>query len=218
MSDVKSPRSYVSPRREAAARATRRAVLAAARDCFVEQGYAMTTIAEIADRAEVSKPTVHAVGAKAELLKLVRDQSLAGDDDPTPVAARPSFKEALAEQDPARMLARFAHHVVLLLGRYADVDEVLCQAAGADPELRELWETSERERLAGAALVIDDLLAKGSLRSGMDREQAVQILWVLMAPDPWRRLRSQGWSTDQYETWLAEVMASQLLPVPTRRP
>lgn len=212
MTDVNGSRSYVSPRREEAARATRRAVLAAARDCFLDQGYAATTIAQIADRAAVSKPTVYAVGTKAELLKLVRDQAMAGDDDPIPVAGRSSFTTVLAEHDPERALARFASHVVQLLDRYADIDEVLYQAAGVDPELRALWEASEQQRLVAAGLVVENLCGKSPLRPGLDRHQAVQILWVMMAPYPWRRLRSEGWSTERYEAWLAELMITQLLP------
>lgn len=151
-------------------------------------------------------------------MKLVRDRALAGDDEPVPVAARPSFKAALADQDPHGVLARFAHHVVQLLVRYADIDEVLSQAAGADPELRSLWATSEQQRMAGAGLIVDDLLEKGSLRAGLDREGAIEVLWVLMAPDPWRRLCSQGWSSDRYEGWLADLMTSQLLPPLTQLP
>ena len=79
MTDVK-PRAYRSPRRQEQARQTRAAVLAAARERFLEWGYSATTIEEIAAAAGVSKPTVFtAVGnSKAQLLKVVRDVAMAG--------------------------------------------------------------------------------------------------------------------------------------------
>jgi len=55
-------RGYHSPRREEQAAATRAAVLAAARDLFVAQGYAGTTVAQIARSARVAVDTVYANG------------------------------------------------------------------------------------------------------------------------------------------------------------
>lgn len=61
--DPKSSRSYNSPRRAEAACETLRAVLAAARQQFVEHGYAHTTLAAIAEAAGVSVGTVKLVGS-----------------------------------------------------------------------------------------------------------------------------------------------------------
>src|ERR1700749_1960563 len=107
----RSPRRYVSPlRREGAAR-TRKAVLDAANDLFIAQGYTATTIDEIAARAGVSKPTVFAAaGSKQAILKQLRDMALAGDDEPVPVAQRPWYREALAEPDPRRALRLYARN------------------------------------------------------------------------------------------------------------
>ena len=52
--DAVKTRPYRSPRRAQQAAATRHAVLAAARDLFVAQGYAATTVAQIAERAGVA--------------------------------------------------------------------------------------------------------------------------------------------------------------------
>src|SRR6201993_3965400 len=60
---------YHSPRRAEQAVATRRAVLDAARELFIEHGYAVTTVADIARRARVGVDTVcAAVGRKTALL------------------------------------------------------------------------------------------------------------------------------------------------------
>jgi len=107
-------------------------VLDAARDLFVEQGWAATTISQIAERSAVSRPTVFAVGNKAELLELVRDIALAGDDEAITVTAREGVQALLAEASPGRTLDLIAAHVVRLQTRYARLDAVLHAAAGAD--------------------------------------------------------------------------------------
>lgn len=211
MDAVKGPRSYHSPQREDAAKATRLAVLRAAEELFVASGYVATTVDQIAERARVSRPTVFAVGSKADLLRLVRDIALAGDDEPETVASRRPHREAMDEPDPVRTLELHARNVVAIAKRYADVDEVLRQGSGVDPALRELWETSEEQRRTAAGMVIDNLRKKCPLRPGLSRRAAGDVLWLLMAPDHYRRLTGTGWSAARYERWLAVTMCEQLL-------
>lgn len=211
MDAVKGRRTYHSPQRDGAAAATRLAVLTAAHTLFVDRGYAATTVDQIAERAEVSRPTVFAVGSKADLLRLVRDIALAGDDRPEAVASRRPHQEAMRQPDPVRTLHLHARNVVAIAKRYADVDEVLRQAAGGEPALRELWETSEEQRRTGARLVVDNVRKKSPLRPGLSRSAAVDVLWLLMAPDHYRRLTGSGWSAQRYERWLGSTMCEQLL-------
>ena len=212
MADVKRSRPYSSPRRERAARATRRAVLDAARQLFLSKGYGAATIDEIATVAEVSRPTVFSVGSKPELLKLVRDIAIAGDDDPIAVPDREPVAQMRAAPDPETTLRLHARNVVNIGNRYVEIDEVLRRAAGTHPELQELWEASEAQRLQGATIVIDDVLSKGQLKAGMDRQHAIDVLWLLMAPDHLHRMRQRGWNDTTYETWLANTLVAQLLP------
>ena len=75
-------RPYRSALREEQARVTRRAVVEAARDLFVEVGWSRTTIDAVAEQAGVSRRTVFtAVGGKAALLKLPHVLAVAADDD-----------------------------------------------------------------------------------------------------------------------------------------
>lgn len=211
MNAVKGARTYHSPQREESARATRLMVLRAARDLFVENGYVATTIDQIAERALVSRPTVFAIGNKAELLRLVRDIALAGDDEPVPVSSRRPHLEVMEAPDPALTLELEARNVVAIAKRYAEVDEVVRQGAGVEPALRELWETSEAQRRIGAGKVIDSLRAKGGLRPGLSKREACDLLWLLIAPDHYLRLTRMGWSARRYERWLAATLCQQLL-------
>jgi AcrR family transcriptional regulator len=205
---------YSSPLRAQGARQTTGRILAAARELFVAQGYAGTTIDDIAHRAGVSRPTVFAsVGSKRELLKRLRDLALAGDDEDVPVIQRSWYQEALAEPDPERSIRLHARNMTRIYARYADLDEVIHQAAGSDQELREFWATAESQRRAGAQTFVDALLAKGPLRPGLDRDAAVDVVWAVAASDPYRRLAVQsGWGAERFERWLGDALRDQLLP------
>ena len=200
MAEVK--RRYHSPLRTGQAEASRAAVLAAARELFVEQGYGGTTVDQIAARAGVSKPTVFtAVGNKATLLKVVRDVAMAGDDDPASVTDRPDVTAIAAAGDLERAVRLTAQHVVAVNVRYDDVHEVIRGAAGADPAVAELWETSERERHVGAG----HLLTRLGAAPVVPAPQAQDQLWLLMAPDHYHRLVVvRGWSRAAYEQWLTD--------------
>jgi AcrR family transcriptional regulator len=188
-------------------------VLDAARQLFIERGYVATTMDQIAQRARVSKPTVFAaVGSKGELLKQVRDVALAGDDAPIPVGQRPWVREQLNEPDPKRSLRLYARNVVRMAARYGDIDEVLRAAAAADPEMQTLWRISESERRYGATHTIDNMLTKTRLKKGLTRDQARDIIWLLISVDPYQRLvKDAGWASERYESWLAETLCQQLL-------
>lgn len=207
-------RRYRSARRKATARQTREAILAAARELFIAQGYVATTIEQIAARAGVSKPTVFAsVGSKRVVFKELRNVAVAGDDLPVPVRERPWYREALDEPDPRRSLRLHARNMVRMHQRYADLHDVLRAGAGADPELRELWNTAERERRAGAAFIVDALIGKGPLKAGLDRDSATDLLWALTSAETFQRLASTGrWNTGRYQTWLGQTFIDQLLP------
>jgi AcrR family transcriptional regulator len=220
MADVNpSGRRYISPRRQQTAQQTRRAVLAAAHGLFVERGYLATTVEQIAQRAGVSKPTVFAsVGSKRTLLKQLRDLAMAGDEQPVPVAQRAWYQQALREPDPYRSLRLYARNVVDMLERSADLHEVLRSAAGGDPELAELWQASEDERRTGAGYVVDALLGKGPLKPGLDRDAAVDLLWVLTSTVSFQGLvRTRSWPRHKYEQWLGDTFCEQLLPPPPAR-
>src|SRR6516225_1423420 len=102
---VKSGRPYDSSRRQAQARQTRAATLAAARARFLDHGYAATTIGQIAADAGVSVETVYkAFANKAGLLKAIFDVAIVGDDEPIPLEQREMVARINAEPDGRKKL------------------------------------------------------------------------------------------------------------------
>ena len=211
-----SRRTYrPSPLRERQAAETRGAVLAAAHELFVAQGYGATTIDQIAAKAGVSKPTVFtAVGNKQAVLAAVRDVTLAGDDLPVPVAERDPFQRVVAEPNPYRAVTLMVDHLADLWGRYAPVREVMRGAASSgEPALRDLWDLSEQQRLTAARAFVTALAAKSSLRQDLDVNIATDIAWVYISPDVYLSLVTRrGWSEMAYRQWLADTLTGALLP------
>ena len=216
MVDVKgADRTYSSPLRTQQAAATRQAVLAAARELFIAQGYGGTTIEQIAAEAGVSKPTVFtAVGNKQAVLSAVRDVAMAGDDEQVAVVDRPLAQLVRSEPDPYRAVELLAELFTGIGRRYAEIDAVLRGAAhSGDPELRKLWQTSEDQRLFGARVWVTTLAEKGPLRQGLDVESAVDALWLYMAPDQYHRLvHARGWSPERFQNWISDTLCRLLLP------
>ena len=79
--DAARTRAYVSPRRAEQAKATRRAILDAARRLFLSNGYGTTSIRAIAEEAGVAVQTVYAVfGNKRQLVIELLEDAVTGDD------------------------------------------------------------------------------------------------------------------------------------------
>jgi AcrR family transcriptional regulator len=203
-----SPRRYSSSLRR---------ILDAAGALFREYGYLGTTIAQIAAAAGVSTQSVYNMaGGKAELLKAVYDVAVAGDDEPVPMAQRPAIQAMIAAPDPRQALALYAR-----LGReiaqrtHRLVTVILAQAATGDAALTEFAAQIEAQRAIGTAATARHLASHFGLRTGLSEQAAADILWTLTAPDIVERLITQrNWPWDTYERWLADTMASSLLPPP----
>ncbi len=206
-------RPYRSALREDQARATRRAVVVAARDLFLELGWSRTTIDAVAGRAGVSRKTVFtSVGGKAALLKLALDWALVGDDEQVPLSERRVIAELEQLTDPHTLVARWAQFIAELEERAAPLADVLVVAADADPEAAQVHAVSERNRVRGAEFIVARLTATGGLRAGLTAERAVAAALVLMDPAIHRTLvREHGWTLREYADWIQRAALAELV-------
>lgn len=207
-------RRYASTYRDEQARETQRRICAAAHKLFTNRGYVATTIEDIAAAAGVARPTVFtAVGNKRQIIKLVRDVALAGDEEPVPVPERDWMRRVFDDPDPRRALVLYAENLRSMFGRAAAIELTIEAAADADPDIRELYAVSLEQRRRGCGLIVRALADKGPLRTGVDLETAGDILFALASPAVYRLLvRDRRWSPQRYEEWLAGTLVSQLLP------
>jgi AcrR family transcriptional regulator len=211
--EVNRPRTYDNSGRAAQALRTRRRVIAAAHELLLEQGYAATTISQIARRAGVSAETVYkAFGSKAALTKQVYDVALAGDDELVPMRDRPEIQAMLAEPDPRQKVASYAALARQLGARLGPLLAVLLGARATDPDLDAFARTTADERLAGTTALVGHLADVGALRRGLDPERARDLLWALISPELYLLLVvERGWPPERYERWLAGAIAAELL-------
>ena len=139
----------MSAARTEQARKTRKRVIEAATRLFVQQGYATTTMRAIAAAADVSVPTVELLfGTKAQLLHVVIDVAVAGDDEPVPVLSRAWAAEAQSARDLADFLSVVAQVLSEAQARSAGVILAAYEAAASDPDIQLLIldRESQRER------------------------------------------------------------------------
>ena len=208
-------RSYDNSRRAEQARETRRRIVEAARELLLAQGYATTTIAQVAKAAGVSSETVQkGFGTKAALAKAVYDVTLVGDDEPVPLRERPEFQALVAETDPARKLAAYGAVGRALWERLGPLLAVLMQGAQAgEPDLVAFVATIRGESYVGASGLVANLAALGALRPGLTVDQARDELWLLIQPEVWLLLVGErGWSLDAVQAWFIRTVTAALLP------
>jgi TetR/AcrR family transcriptional regulator, regulator of autoinduction and epiphytic fitness len=209
----KSRRGYVSGTRSEQALKTRSRVIDAATRLFVEQGYAATTIRAIAAQAGVSVPTVELLfGTKAQLLHVVIDVAVVGDDEPVPVLNRAWAADAQSVRDLAGFLSTVAQVLSEAQARSAGVMLAAYEAAASDPDIQLLILDRESQRERTSAWIVDSALDRAALRAGLDRAGAIDTVWMLMDPVIFNRLtRHRGWSSDRYASWFADSVAQLLV-------
>jgi TetR/AcrR family transcriptional regulator, regulator of autoinduction and epiphytic fitness len=132
---------------------------------FTRQGYAATTIQQVADQADVAWQTVYSVfGTKSAILSAVFDVAVAGDDEPAPVAERPFVQAIRQAADPREKAGIFARHLRESAARTASILSVIESAAPADPEIAALWRTLQDQGLRGMTLAASGFQQQGVLR------------------------------------------------------
>jgi AcrR family transcriptional regulator len=208
---VKKLRTYDSSRRRAQARETQRAVLDAARELFVEQGYGRTTIADVARSAGVSVETVYgAFGNKATLLHRVWDVTIGGDDEEITYHERPEILALRAEPDLAR---RFAMQSALFTQTARRIVPFLLAVQGAaatEPAAAEMLAEMGRQRLEGLSVMAREAAATGQL--AVTETECRDIIWATTDGVLWKRLvNERGWSDQRFQEWLAQMWISTLV-------
>jgi len=188
-------------------------VLQAARQLFLERGFAATTMPAIASAAGVSVQTVYkAFGNKARLAKAVFDVAMAGDDEPVPMLQRASLGRVRDEPDARMKLRLYGEFLAEVAPRHVPVQLVIRDAATSDPEARVVWAELQAERLKGMTLFARALHDDGYLRPGISTNEARDVLWTCNSAELFQLLvLERGWSPKRYGRWVADALISALL-------
>ena len=199
-------RRYGSQLREQQAAATRQAVVEAALELFVANGWAATGMREVAASAGVAVETVYShFSSKRGLLRAVADAGVVGDDAPIPLAQRAEFL-VLGE---GRRSARVRAAARLLTGvqvRTAAVAMLLRQAAPSDDEIAEMLRSTRASQRIDVARAMELVTGRVPTPSECDG------VWAITSPEVYLLLvEESGWTPEQYEEWIAGVF-ERVLP------
>lgn len=221
-SRVNGRRGYHSPLRAEQADETRRRVLAAARELFLDRGYAGTTVVAVAEASGVSPDTIYAsLGGKRGLLVGVHALALNDARD----AARPAHGggqadggQDLGAQDedvqpvsPRDRLRRLVHLSCGTLSRTSPIHAVLRGAADGHPFASELHQEMTRWRLAIQSANLRASLGP-SLRDGLDPEEAAERYSALLSPELYQLLTvERQWDAHRFELWVGDLLERDLL-------
>jgi len=214
MAPVNPKRRYDSSRRAAQARQTRAAIVEAARQLFLRDGYAATTIVAVAADADVSVETIYkAFGGKPGLVRAICAAALAGEG-PVPAETR-SDDLQVREPDPKEIIRGWGRLTAEIGPRISPVLLLVRSAAAADPDMAGLRAEMDAARLSRMTRNARTLGAAGHLRQDVTVEQAGEVMWTYSSPELYELLvLRRGWPADRYGSFIAEAMIAALLPVP----
>ena len=191
-------------------RATQLRVVEAARRLFLSKGYVSTTMTEIAREAGVALQSVYSAGqSKADLLHLVTDLAVAGDDQQVMLLERPEFVVIAREPKPDRQVQMIATVIAATMERLAPVWVAYREAAAVDAKAAANLVAAHHRRHETFAGMIR-LLPEQHLRRSP--AEATDTAWAIGSIDVFLLLRSiQGWDTARYANWLSQTLIDQLL-------
>jgi AcrR family transcriptional regulator len=207
-------RRYRSETRAQQAGRTRERILEAARDLFLEEGFARTTINTVAERAGVSVETVYATyRSKPRLLGEVIRAAVRRGAEPEDPLERGWVKTLLTLPDLDRRLESFAVHTAETLRLTSPLHVVIRDAGTGAAELSELDRDLRELRYGDQAKIMQAIARGGGLAAGTSASQAAETFSALASPELHNVLTDgRGWSEKRYARWLVRTLKSTLLP------
>jgi AcrR family transcriptional regulator len=193
-------------------------VLDTAQRLFLSDGYSETTIASIAQAAEVSVETIYKTfGGKRGLVRAIWDRGLEGSG-PIPAERRSDEMQAL-EVNPRKVIENWGKLSVEVAPHAAPILLLLRSAAATDSEVATLLHEVDQARLARMERNARRLYDQGDLRENITLEQARDVLWTYSSPELYELLvLRRGWLLEHYGRFIAEAMIAALLPGRTGPP
>lgn len=197
-------------------RLVRAAVATAARDLFLERGYAATTMQAISETSGIPPATVYRLmSSKLGILKALLDMAPGGDDETIAFSDRPTVRAIADLRDPYEQVHRFATLAADVMSRVAPLHAILIGAAGADPDAAALLKESTRQRQQGQGQFARIITRSAAARPGVTERTAADIVHALASPEVYRLLCvDRGWTTQRYAAWLTATLTAQLLTDP----
>jgi AcrR family transcriptional regulator len=201
---VLSSRPYRTRRQADRTQATREQIKTAVRELLAEGTFHASSVEQVAERAGVARATLYQhFRSRLELVDAICETF-----DENPALLR--LRETVALPDPDTALAET---IALTIRFWSSEDPILRQlygAAAVDPAARDLVDRQRRDRRDEYDRLVHNLQRAGRLRTGLGRQQALNLLLVFSSYDTYRELREAGLS-DSKATSLLQRTARELL-------
>lgn len=156
---------------------------------------------DVAREAGVSVETVYATfGSKSDLLMAAIDVAVVGDTDPVAMNQRSEFT-ALGRGSREQRIRAAAELMTAVHRRTAGVNHALREAAASDPQLDRLMREREEGRRRNVAEAMELVTGQPVTAERCD------AMWAVLDIGVYRMLTDlRGWTTDQYQEWLADTI------------
>jgi AcrR family transcriptional regulator len=200
------------PTRRDRAKATRWRIVKAAYESFCERGYAGTTMAHVAERADVAVQTVYFVfHTKAELLSRSYDFAVMGEGEPRIPQKQPWYEQMTAEPDLTAALRLLMTGTSEIVKRVTPLYVVARASTDADPEIARVQAFHERWRADGYREMLELLVRKTPIRMGLSSERANHLLLFYAGPDAYHVFVDvYGWTHAEWIDWAVATIAEQV--------
>lgn len=197
-------RRYASTLRREQAAATRERVVGAALALFSRDGYGATSLARIAEEADVSVETVRSVGPKRVLLEKATILATFGSSEGPPeedvVSAATRFHIGI--DTPEAWLTSVCSYISHINAEAAGIFRALSSAAADDPEIDAVWRAQQRQVRESWQGYIAWLDAQGWITGSADRTDIATTTWLLTLADTYSRMAATGYDEEGYRRWL----------------
>lgn len=193
-----------SPLWDARKAETERKILDAARRLFIADGYAATSLAAVADAAEVGSRTVYLrFGSKAELLKRTIDVAIVGDTEDVDLAHRDWHIRAGTAPTLRERVTAYAQGARQLMERAAPLIAAAVAAEANEPVIAEAARAGRAATQQHVAELWQRMRADGLLHPEADLDWIIGTVGPLAQADTYNLMVSTlGLDADGYQRWL----------------
>lgn len=197
-------RAYQSEKRKSQKEASRKRIIACARNLMIEEGFDKVSISKLAKEAEVSPSLIYTMfKSKTGVLGAVIDTSF--DEQEFALLV----EEAHRAPDAKTLLRLSATMARKIYDAERDILDLIRGASALDPEVKALEESREErryERQKESFLAHSEELGK---KLGLARSR--DVLWAFTGRDLYRLLVVlRGWTSDAYEEFIYQALMQQL--------
>jgi hypothetical protein len=153
------------------------------------------------------------------LFRLLCETAISGTNEAVPALERDYGQLVRAASTGREKVELYAAAITIILGRLAPLFRVLREAAPANPELAQLWQSISDRRAQNMRLFAADIASTRALRPGLELDDAADTVWAMNSPELYLLLVGErDWPPQKFEQWLADAWTRLLLIDQAGRP